>query len=722
MVAPQSTFMAAIRAAQAQAADIREFEATLAVAPVSATRESTLPGSVQFIIHERLARPAEPDAAGLAAVGRTTTVAEFSSQRPWGGGQGKPNEIVLPPLTDFLAADGHVDPGADGQVMEVLTSELGGIVEGLLRQLGIDASAVGALPWTLTEPAHLAATAGGVRPGPVRHTFVKQGQWKDKHVTVTLEGMATNASLPNTSPATLFQMHVAEGGPILASGHSKSTLWGFNAGVPGLNMLFGGSKFSAQPGLTYGHGWTKTSSNTTNLVETSGAATSLQGTRIYNETRADMLYRIYVTVDSENLVHKGPLKYAGVIVLVENGLSFLALERPAVDPRGPAPAPEDPDIVRVIGRRLRGAGPHAPQESARGRRMRLVRQVRATNRPGDDRMVPLVGLPATAVTDRLYPVTTTSVLDTRGGSTPGEGNPLLDAVLHLLSEHAPELLDAYWTVEGGSRARRVPARLQNLFNLQSMTMMIDMLLSTGLVVVAILPRPLGMEVVRLEMRGRRDPHNRGHLYLESLTGNSVRYATRLGIERDAWSRTRSGGLGSGAAQSGEPTVHNTTAPPGGQGQGTAGSGEAAGVVREWHVNPDGSFSQSTTAGGYKQEMAAQRDTLFVPGPPTKPHHRYGGDLRFTLSLIKTPWDPSPLVRMIGLNLPHYVASALTDAANTRREVPTAIVELSERVLVSHALIQHETLLRGPRPATSRRSRNCVPRPSSARRCASLARI
>ena len=70
-------------------------------------------------------------------------------------------------------------------------------MEDLLRQLGIDDNTFGALPWTLTEPAHLAGAAGGVRPGPIRHTFVKQGQWKDKHVTVTLEGMATNASLPN---------------------------------------------------------------------------------------------------------------------------------------------------------------------------------------------------------------------------------------------------------------------------------------------------------------------------------------------------------------------------------------------------------------------------------------------------------------------------------------------------------------------------------------------
>ena len=44
---------------------------------------------------------------------------------------------------------------------------------------------------------HLEGAAGVVRPGPVRHTFVKQGLYKDRHVTVTIEGMATNASEPN---------------------------------------------------------------------------------------------------------------------------------------------------------------------------------------------------------------------------------------------------------------------------------------------------------------------------------------------------------------------------------------------------------------------------------------------------------------------------------------------------------------------------------------------
>ena len=101
-------------------------------------------------------------------------------------------------------------------------------------------------------------------------------------------------------------------------------------------------------------------------------------------------------------------------------------------------------------------------------------------------MVPLVPFPASSVTDRLYPVTETSLLDEPDPA--GESNPVLDAVQELLREHAPDLLEAHWTVEGTSstegmasrattstrgRQRQVPARLANVLNLQSLTMMID---------------------------------------------------------------------------------------------------------------------------------------------------------------------------------------------------------------------------------------------------------
>ena len=166
------------------------------------------------------------------------------------------------------------------------------------------------------------------------------------------------------------------------------------------------------------------------------------------ETNADMLWRITVTVQGKNMAHRGPVEYAGRIVKVRNGISFLRLERPAVDPRGPGQRPEDPAIIRVMGRRPDG---HPQARRRRGWPVAADApgQVRARDQAaGRDRMVPLVPFPASSVTDRLYPVTETSLLDTPGADAAGKSNPLLDAVQALLREHAPDLLEANWTVEG----------------------------------------------------------------------------------------------------------------------------------------------------------------------------------------------------------------------------------------------------------------------------------
>ena len=87
---------------------------------------------MQFILHEKLARLAELDPAALTEVGKTTVLARFSSKRAAASGRQNPNEVVVPPLEAYLAKDGHVDPGADAQVTEVLSSELGGHVAELL--------------------------------------------------------------------------------------------------------------------------------------------------------------------------------------------------------------------------------------------------------------------------------------------------------------------------------------------------------------------------------------------------------------------------------------------------------------------------------------------------------------------------------------------------------------------------------------------------------------
>ena len=124
--------------------------------------------------------------------------------------------------------------------------------------------------------AHLAAAVGGVRPGPVRHTFVMQGnplkvEAADRHVVLTIEGFPTNAREASPYPVKLFQMHVAEGGPVVGSAKSKTTLVGLNYAFPGLSQLLGTNTFRWLQNVTHGHGWYSTEGRSENLTLTAQA-------------------------------------------------------------------------------------------------------------------------------------------------------------------------------------------------------------------------------------------------------------------------------------------------------------------------------------------------------------------------------------------------------------------------------------------------------------------
>ena len=324
--------------------------------------------------------------------------------------------------------------------------------------------------------------------------------------------------------------------------------------------------------------------------------------------------------------------------------------------------------------------------------MRLVPIVRATLGAGDYRVIPLLPfLPLNTASERLYPVETGA-----GARTPnvsGEGNPVLAAVQALLASHERALLESYWTVEsaddgsggeGEVRRRRVPARLDNVLNLQSLTMMMDLLLTGGLVLHATRARPGGHERVQIVLRARRDPHRQGYAYLESIAeGNNVRYWVRLGIKNKSWSKTTSGGVGN----SGVPdrrAHHPQPRLPGRRRRLESKASRAD--FQSWDAHPEAVVTQATEKGGYQQTMEAQRDTFFVPGRSD----RYGGDVALTVSLTKT-WQPSSVVNVVGMNLPHYFSAWLQDTANQRREGQSVVVALKERVLIPHAVIHHETM-------------------------------
>ena len=165
----------------------------------------------------------------------------------------------------------------------------------------------------------------------------------------------------------------------------------------------------------------------------------------------------------------------------------------------------------------------------------------------------------------------------------------------------------------------MPARLDNVLNLQSLTMMMDLLLSTGLVLHPTRAVPAGQERVQIVLRARRDPSNEGYVYLESIEGNNVRYTVRLDIKNKSWSKIRSGGFGTAVSQTGEPVIHNPTSGP------TEATGGEAGAqgFQSWDAHPEGAVIQATETGGYQQTIGAQRDTFFAPGPVRPVRRRRG---------------------------------------------------------------------------------------------------
>src|SRR5260370_36574018 len=190
-VPPNSAMMADID-------NSRAYKAALAAAPATARKSTTLTGSVQFVLHENLARKRQADPAALADVGKTTVVARFGKKRPAAARPKKPkNEVVLPSVKDYLASDGHVAASPDDQVMEVLSNkQLADLVEQQLKRLGLDDDTIGQMPPVLTEPANLTASVGGLRPGPIKHTFTqKVSDWKggfpDRPVALPTEASPT---------------------------------------------------------------------------------------------------------------------------------------------------------------------------------------------------------------------------------------------------------------------------------------------------------------------------------------------------------------------------------------------------------------------------------------------------------------------------------------------------------------------------------------------------
>ncbi|HMH90163.1 MAG TPA: hypothetical protein VK586_03670, partial [Streptosporangiaceae bacterium] len=644
--------------------------------------DKSLGGEVRFILHEKLARPVPETGAALDHVGHTERSRVFTARGQTLAGLG-PQQVVqvkMPSIEAFAGTSRHVPLTPDDQLIEILgTSEVAETARELLASLGVKDTAVGNLPWALSSPSNLGATM--IRgPSVIMQTIVQHGLWQDRHAVLTIELFPVDAE-PRPGKFPLFQMHVAEGSPFVASSDTRSWTAGFVLGLPTFN--FGGIGAQAFALGSWGHIWGKTRSDTTSLTSTAGRLT--QATRNYEEYVGGYVARVTAAVRDKNFLTAGDLAYAGRLIKVHGGLTFGRPDTPAVDPRTPPPPPYDPQTIAVLGTRPAGPAPARPA----GSRTHLVAQVPATRNPGETRMMPYVPpIPASGMVDRLYPPAAPhSPVPGGDAGVTGEGNPVLDGVRELLAAGAPELLERHWTVRGagGTPVRQVGPRLQNILNLGSLTSLMDLLLSTGVVLTTVRPVPGGHERVQIVLRLHRDARNTGYTHLETVPGgNHVRYAFRLDARNKYWQNTRGSGI-----EGQEPELAAGTAAGANLTLGeSAGPGAFENIARDFVVVPQVQSTQATTVEGYDQTVTAERDTLFIPGRAD----RYAGHVMIESRLTRT-WIPSALAR--ATVIPEHVMTWAKDARGTRRKTAATHRWLIERALIPEAMIHHDTLPQPP---------------------------
>ena len=285
-------------------------------------------------------------------------------------------------------------------------------------------------------------------------------------------------------------------------------------------------------------------------------------------------------------------------------------------------------------------------------------------------------LPPSAVHDKLFP---------RTKAMNGKVNPVLEAVHELMREHAPELLQAHFTIRNGHSSRQVPARLQNVLTLATMSTLIDVALGPGIVLDAMRAVPGGNWRYEIVLRARRDPHNTGLRWLGTIGSmNTVRYATMLEIRKKTWARSQGGGVDEAEpSASTNPSVLFT----GGE---SGGPGRHVNVPRDADVGFTPSADQTTVKGGYVQDIRARRKTRFEPGEA----HFYGSELQLTVTLTST-WVPSRVVNSVGINIPHYLGSAAQKAGDQRSVDARTQVSLWERTIIPRGQLVSETLPPAP---------------------------
>ena len=656
--------------------------ASAANRPAVSVRRWVDGGSARLILPEMLTRDVAPDHNVIAVTGQARVVRFQRAPRRRDPRRGPDRTVTLPDVRPFLGPGGHLPLNPDDQVMEVLGSQqIGRTLKSLLRDAGMSPASIGDLHWTVTSPVHLSSSM--VRgPSVLMNTIVQDGIVTDRHAVIRIEGYPTNARQAGAGPVEMFQMHVAEGDGTVSSSQARGRSFGWAlSGVYGLlaGMLSGGEQqVNPSAGYAATHGSTTTRART--ITPTSGRLT--QAIRQYTENTADMVWRISVTAHDQNVIYRSPPRPAAAIVTVQRGISFLRLADPGPDPRFASGLPTVPGTVPEIRRTTAAARPGARQVPV------------MPSTPGSTRTVPIVALiPPSAASERLFPMPPAHGAVSGPAGVTGDGNPVLDAVRDLLEEQAPELLEAHWTIENDhAPQRRVPASLQNVLNLGSLTMLMDLLLGPGLILSpAARSVPLAHERAQIVLRARRDPANQGYAFLEHVeSANVSRYAFRLDIANSA--KAKATGKGWTVQAPAEATVPEGAGPAE---PATPAASPPAGPLNSAEAGLDGTGTGTVTADGYRQSVEASRDTLFIDGPAD----RYGGEVEIQVSL-STTYQPSRLANAAGMTLPQKLASQLQQSADQRRALPSRTIRVKERVLIPLDLIRNDTLPEVPAGAAA----------------------
>ena len=647
-------------------------------------------GQVRFVVPEGITSAAPHAAAAMARRGRMVRHAyavPAVTKEP--GLLGLPN-VTLPDLPPALRA-AHSPLNTDDLVMETIGSHhVQDEISTLLTQAGLSADEAGDISWTIGGTEQLSGSM--VRgPSEIKASFTAQGLITDKSVTVKIEGFPVNLRGVAGPGLRFLKMNVAEGGQSVGGSHGKSKDSSF-AATAAFGALLGDAGGGSQqmfPALTYQRDLfikPETVTRSSALSPISGRLTQI--TENFREHVADMVYRITVIRQNENMVYQGRPRVHASLIQVNDGISFFRSDGAHASPHARPfvlPPLGTPPLIRTA-QPINPAVPAADQTTPTVAD-KIVPTVPATPAAGAAQIPAVPLIPHAAASEKLIE---------RPGGLPagvnldvtGQGNALLHAVQQVVLQGAPGMLEDYWEVTGlAQNLRPLPAKLSTLLNTGSAEALLDVMLGPGLVLHSTRSLPLSNQRMQLVIRAQRDPNNRGYYFLEHAgDANVSRYWFRLNRNQVSVDAPRNSALSLSARTAENVPAQPDPAQPGG----TVDYPLASAAV-----TPSIGAERSTVKSVSLTKVNASRNTFFINGPAD----RYVGDIRFEISLSKITL-PSRAANSVLVNTPRMIGSQLSRASDQLLANARGQADMLEQVLVPKALMKPDLqpLPAPPRPA------------------------